>query len=88
MNDGAIGMLVLIAISAVTAIVVHLLIRRYAIASLIAAILSTAIFQGIAFLHVRYLDPFLAIALLAGVALSYAIALIVGLIIRSNRKAS
>ena len=88
MSEGAVGILVLTAVSAITAVVVHLLIRRYTIASLLAAILSTAIFQGIAFLHVGYLDPFWTISLFASGAMAYAIALIIGLIIRSNRKAS
>ena len=88
MSEGAVGLLVLIAISAIAAIIAHLLMRRYSLASLLAAILSTAVFQGLAFLHVGYLDPFLPMALLAGGALAYAIALMVGLVIRSNRKAS
>ena len=86
MSEGAIGIIILIAISVITTVAVHLFLRRYFSASLIAAVLSSAIFQFIAILHVGYLDPFLPIALLVGGALAYAIALIVGLIILAYRK--
>ena len=88
MSEGAIGIIILIAISVITAVGVHLFLRRYFSASLISAILSNALFQFIAYLHVGYLDPFLPIALLVGGALAYAIALIVGLVFLAYRKTS
>ena len=87
MSEGAIGIIILVSISVVTAVAVHLFLHRYFSASLVAAVLSNAIFQFLAYLHVGYLDPFLPIALLVGGALAYAIALIVGLVILAYRKA-
>ena len=88
MSAGAVGFILFIAISTITAAAMHRLLPRLFITSLIAAILSTAIFQGLAYLHDGYPDPFLSISLLAGGALACAIALLVGLMFRANRKAS
>ena len=88
MSEGAIGIIILIATSGVTAVAVHLLLRRYIAASLISAVLATAIFQFIAYLHIGYLDPFWPISLLAGGALSFAVSLMAGLIIQAYRRTS
>ena len=88
MSEGAIGIIILIAISVITAVAVHLFLRRYFSASLIAAVLSNAIFQFIAYLHIGYLDPFWPISLLAGGALSFAVSLMAGLIIQAYRRTS
>ena len=88
MSEGAIGIIILIVISGITAVAVHLFLRRYFTASLISAVLSNAIFQFVAYLYVGYLDPFWPIALGIGGALAFAIALIVGPIIKAYKKAS
>lgn len=86
MSEGAIGIIILVVISVLTAVAMHLFRRRLFSAALVAAVISNAIFQFIAYLHVGYLDPFLPIALIIGGALAYAIALIVGFIILAYRK--
>ena len=86
MSEGAIGIVTLLAICGSTAAAAHLLMRRYFAASLISAVLSTAIFQFIAYLHVGYLDPFWPISIPASGALALVISLITGLIILANRK--
>ena len=80
MSEGAIGFIAFIATCTITAIIGHLFLRRYFIASLISAIVSTVIFQIIIFLHLGYLDPFLPIAVIVSGALALAISLIIGLI--------
>jgi hypothetical protein len=87
MSEGAAGIIILIAISVICAATVHIFLHRYFRASLVSAVLSTAIFQFIAYLYIGYLDPFWPIAILVGGAMAYAIALIIGLIFLSYRKA-
>lgn len=52
MSEGAIGIIILVSISVVTAVAVHRFLHRYFSASLVAAVLSNAIFQFLAYLHV------------------------------------
>ena len=79
MSDGAVGLLVLVAISIGSAAAWHFKFREYAIAAGCAAATSVVVFQVVAYLQAGYLDPFFPIAVVTSSLLSFAIALIVGI---------
>lgn len=85
MTEGAIGIIILLAISGITAVGAHLLLRRYFIAAFLSAVLSTVVFQIAAYLQAGYLDPFWPLSIPASGVLTFAVALLVGLIIRLYR---
>ena len=79
MDEGTTGIVVLSVTSIVMAILCHLAIRRFLIASATAAVIATILFHYFAYLHEGYRpDPFFLIAIVVCVALSFAIALVVG----------
>ena len=76
----------------VTAVVVsaisHAIVRRYALASLVAAVVSSVLFQCFAYIQGGYLDPFFLIGLVVGGAYAFGIALIVGIPFLVRRRKS
>jgi hypothetical protein len=77
MSEGAVGFLVLIAISVVVASVAHALIARYFLASILSGLLSIALFLGLVIARGDR-DPFIAIAAVVGACFSTVLALMVG----------
>ena len=78
MDEKTTGMVVFYVTSIVTAIVCHLAIRRFLIASAAAAVIATILFQFFAYLQLGYLDKFFLIAVMFGGARSFIIAIVVG----------
>ena len=79
MDEGTVGIFVLVGISIGAALLFHWLIRSYIIASFGAAIVADIVFQVAAYLHIGYLDPFFVIALVTGGGIALGIAIVVGI---------
>jgi hypothetical protein len=89
MSDGATGFLVLMGLSVVVAVGSHWTIRRYLLASIVAAMLASVAFQVVIYLKEGYLDSFFLIALGFGALVALGIAAIVGIpfmLVRRSRK--
>jgi hypothetical protein len=89
MDEGIIGIFVLIGISIGSALVSHWLIRSYFIASFCAAIVADIVFQVAAYLHFGSLDSFFLIAIVAAGGSAFAIAIAIGIpfvVIRRRRR--
>lgn len=79
MDEAAMGMLLLCITAVVVSAASHLVLRRYALASVVSAVVSTVLFQCFAYIHAGYLDPFFLVAFVVAGALAFGIALIVGI---------
>lgn len=64
----------------------HWRMRRFIIASLLAAFLAAVAFQIVGYFVLGYLDPFVLIALVVSMVLAFAIAVVVGLLLRLARR--
>lgn len=87
MSEAAEGILILLGVTVVLAALSHLLIGKYLPASLVAALVSAAVFQILNFAHLGYIDPFLPVAVLVSAPLCFGLSLVVGLPFRSRRLA-
>lgn len=90
MSDGAVGFLVLIAISVGVAAVGHALTARYALTSVGSGLLSAVLFVGLVIARGDR-DPFIAIAAVVAAGVGIIVALVVGLPflrVRSTRAAT
>ena len=81
MSEGAIGFLILVTISVVTAFIAHCLDRRIVRASIISVVVATVLFHTAAYLHQGYVDPMLPIAVVVGGAVSFVIAIAIGVLV-------
>ena len=88
MSEAAVGMLVLCVTAVVVSATFHIIVRRYALASIAAAVVSSVLFQCFAYIHAGHLDPFFLIAFIVGGALAFGIALIVGIPFLVRRRKS
>ena len=86
MDQGLLGMIVLIGLSVGSALIYHIKLNRLWVASLLAALTASVIFQIIGYLVLGYLDPFFMIALVTGGIVSLVVAVLVGLAIKYFRK--
>jgi len=68
------GIIVFLGLSVVAALVAHVFIRRYFLASILGAIVATILFQVFAYLDLGYLDPFWQIAVMTSGLMSLGIA--------------
>ena len=78
MDQALVGIVVLCGISVGTALLFHLKLRRFWVASILAAVTASVTFQFIGYLVLGYLDPFFMIALVTGGILALIIAAVVG----------
>ena len=86
MDQGLVGMMVLCGASVMTALIFHINLKRFWVASVLAALTASIIFQVIGYLVLGYLDPFFMIALVTGGLVALILAVLVGLSIRYFRK--
>jgi hypothetical protein len=82
MSEAAIGIVVLIVLSAVCAAATHLFVRRPIAAALVAAIVASLLFQIVAAIHQGQMDKFVLIAFVVGAFWAFVIALLVGWLLR------
>lgn len=85
MEAGIAGILILSIISIVFAVLLHLIVKKYILASLIAGIMSAALFIVVDYIHLGYLDPFFPFALVTSSAIGFIISLAVGIPFKRRR---
>ncbi len=85
MSEGLEGILLLLGVTVVAALASHALIAKYLVASLVAAFLSVAAFQGLNYAHLGYVDPFLPVAVVLSAAICFVLSLAIGLPFRRKR---
>jgi hypothetical protein len=78
MGEASTGMIVLFVTTVVVSAICHAFVRNLAAASVVAAVVSSVLFQCFAYLHAGYLDPFFLIAFVVAGFLAFGIALVVG----------
>ena len=86
MDQGLVGMMVLCGVSVMSALIFHIKLKRFWVASVLAALTASIIFQVIGYLVLGYLDPFFMIALVTGGLVALILAGLVGLSVRYFRK--
>jgi hypothetical protein len=86
MSEGTVGIIVLASLSIMAAVVSHLLVRRYLLATLCGAAVAIVVFLTVDCIRRGYPDKFLPVAFVVGGVLAFGIGLLVGLPVRSFRK--
>ncbi len=79
MGQDGVAILLLCVTAVVVSVTSHAVVRRYALASVVAAVASSLLLQCIAYIEVGYLGPFFLIAFALANAVAFGIALIVGI---------
>jgi fructose-specific phosphotransferase system IIC component len=85
MSDGAIGIILLVAITAIVSALVHRWITRFWSGCLVATAISVLGFQLLAYAHAGHLDPFVLIAIPVSGLLSFLVSILIGKVIESLR---
>jgi hypothetical protein len=88
MNEGTVGILVLIIISIIVSIVTHAMVANFSRALVISVIISCVAFQVAAFIHIGYLDKFFIITMITTSFIIGIISALVGLPFYLKRKKS
>ena len=86
MSDGAIGIVLLLAITLLISVVIHRRSTRFWRACLAATAASLVVFEVFAYIRVGYFDPFNVIAVPMSFLISFPVSVIVGNTIRSLRR--
>jgi hypothetical protein len=86
MNEGTVGILVLIMISIIVSIATHAMVADFSRALAISVIISCIAFQVASFIHIGYLDPFFIIAIVTSSFIIGIISSLVGLPFYIKRK--
>ena len=86
MGHSAGGFAAFCAVSAVVSLAVHLRTRKFLVACLLSAIISSFLFQVLEVLMSGYLDPFFAIALVNSTFLALGISVVVGRVLVMIRR--
>ena len=87
MDTGIDGILILSLISIVFAVLLHMIVKKYIQASLIAGIMSAVLFIVVDYIHMGYLDPFFPFALITSSVIGFIISLVVGIPFKRRRSA-
>lgn len=85
-ESAGIGLVILAIVSVSCAVIAHWRIRDYSRASLASMLAAAVLFQGIVWLQLGYVDPFILIAFPISLLISGSIALIVGSLFRVGDK--
>jgi len=88
MSESTLGILILLGISGVVATVTHCFYCRFIPACFLSAFVATLMFLSAAFFRLGYLDPFFPIVVAVGGSISFAVALVVGGVVRRFRGSS
>ena len=79
MSEAAQGILVLSGVSVIAGVACHLVIKRYVLATLVAALAASSVFHALAAWHLGYLDPFLPLAFVVATVVAALIAGLLGI---------
>ena len=85
MSEGDQGLLVLAVVSVGSALLFHALVRSYAKASGLAAVVAAIVFEVAASIHLGHVDPFALVGLVTGGAVALVVALLIGIPFRIAR---
>ena len=86
MSDGAIGIILLLLITAIVSALVHRWIIRFWSGCLVATVISVIGFQLLAYAHAGHLDPFVLIAIPVSALLSFLVSILVGKVVENMRR--
>ena len=86
MDRSLVGIIALGVISVLSALAYHFKVQNYLVASVLAAITASVVFQIIGYLVEGYLDPFFIVATILGGVVALIIALVVGIPVSWFRK--
>ena len=89
MNEELLQILIYISIPAITSFLFHICVKRYLIASVLSAVVSTILFPVFSYIEMGYFDPWLLLGLLPTLLICSGISLIVGLpflVIRGKKR--
>lgn len=84
-ESAGIGLVILAIVSVSCAVIAHWRIRDYSRASLASMLAAVVLFQGIVWLQLGYVDPFIVIAFPVSLFITGSIALLVGVAFRARR---
>ena len=73
-------------IGLVTSASLHAIVQRYWLASVLAGLIGSAIYQFAAFLRLGHLDPFFLVGFIVGAGVFFAVAMLVGLAFSVRRR--
>lgn len=82
MEEGTVGIAVLLLTSVLVARAVHKAVRSFVLACTIAAPTSAILFQVLAYLHAGHLDKFVIISVIISSLLPFVVAAVVGLVFK------
>ncbi len=85
MDKCTFGIVILVGLSAAAAAFSHSFIRSFILASVAAALASTALFQVVSFVELGHLDKFFPIAVVVGAVYAFLISIPVGFVVRRIR---
>ena len=85
MNDGTIGIIVLMTVCIMSATLTHWLIKSTKLATTLSVILSVVIFQIMAYIDSGYLDPFFLIAAVVSAGVALIISAFIGSLFKTSR---
>ena len=85
-ESAGIGLVILAIVSVSCAVIAHWRIRDYSRASLASMLAAAVLFQGIVWLQLGYVDPFIVIAFPISLAITGSIAMLVGVPFRTRRR--
>lgn len=88
MSESNAGLIALAGVTAVVAVLVHWRIRHYVVASMVAAVVAAAVFQGVVALQLGHIDPFAPIAFVLSLPVTTPLAFLVGWLFLLRRRAS
>ncbi|MCQ8877085.1 hypothetical protein NQT69_03405 [Pseudoalteromonas shioyasakiensis] len=86
MNEGIIGIFVLVTIATISSIASHLLIKQYFVAIVISGLIGTLLFQLSAYLYAGHLDPFFLVTVFVSFLAICVISSLIGLIKMKKNK--
>lgn len=85
-SEGALGFLILSGISVVVAIGAHRALPNFVVACGVTAVVSTALFNIAASMHLGFVDPFWLIAVVVGGGYAFVVSALIGAVLRKWRR--
>jgi len=86
MDDSLLGIVTLVAISVSLAMIFHLRVNSYWLATFVSTFLSVVILQIIFYIELGYLEPFFLIAMATSGIAAFVVSALVGMLIKAFRK--
>lgn len=79
MDEGTLGIVILISTALVVGIAAHAFIRRYFLASVVSAVAVDVFFHFFAYLQLGYIDPFFVVSLITAGVIALIISMLIGI---------